>query len=543
MANIPGGTGVLPGAFTDVITASRGVAIPGGTRIAAMIGEGSTDQTLVSQAQGSGGDGLDSTYSTVTGADGRHFLASNAPFNAGRTTLFKNGIPLVGTETLIDSNAFSSQFDYRIDISTGKIELQRAHLVDQGGIFYIALSCNVGVGSVNNLTLLDVNAPPETWTIRCVSVQRDAGNLPISNTAKFLAFGSVSGAKLDANGNPIVWMANNAVVSNGTISFSIQETVPAFPFREGDAFTIKVASGVLNRSDSLTINAIPSLFLNDPVLVQGMGDVVSRHGLPSVSNSLSLGAQLAFANSASVLITAQAAPAMPRRTSFVLDTDVNSTALDNDEFTFPLPVGVTPDFNSQIHFFVKNNATNVEKQVLPNKFTYYTLDTGGQPTTNTFIQDNAAAPAGNSYAYTVKQSFETLNFAADGYMARNPAFHNQGTFSSPSVIFDSTYVGKALKIIDSVNSSNLGLFNVTAVTNGSLYVVADGGIAAPATNFNSTWMSDFVNDTAVTFSVVNTFTRLSVAGAAGVDGVLTTSGPSTGTATLTSALISFTALI
>src|SRR5574338_1196508 len=224
MANIPGASNVIPGVFTDVITQSRGVSVPGGIRIAAMIGEGSTDETIVSQALGGGNDGLHSTYSGVNGRDGRHFQLSNFPLISNRTTLFKNGIPLVGLESLIDSNPFSNKYDYRIDITTGKIELQRAHLLDQGGAYYIPLSTNVGQGTINNLTLLDANAPPETWTISCVKVQRDSLNAPIGGTASFLAFGSVSGAKLDANGNPVVWVANGQTVTNGVLSFNITET-------------------------------------------------------------------------------------------------------------------------------------------------------------------------------------------------------------------------------------------------------------------------------------------------------------------------------
>ena len=40
MANIPGATNALPGVFTNVITQSSGVAIPGGSRVVAMIGQG-----------------------------------------------------------------------------------------------------------------------------------------------------------------------------------------------------------------------------------------------------------------------------------------------------------------------------------------------------------------------------------------------------------------------------------------------------------------------------------------------------------------------
>lgn len=512
MANIPGATNVIPGVFTDVITQSRGVSIPGGSRIAAIIGEGSTDETLVAQANGGGNDGLNPSYTSTTGSDGRHFQTLNFPLISNRTTLFKNGIPLVGLESLIDSNPFSSKYDYRIDISSGKIELQRAHIVDQGGSFYVPLSTNVGDGYLTNLTLVDANAPPENWTIRCVSVQRNVMNQPIAGTAKFLAFGSISGAKLDANGNPIIWVANGQVVSNGVLSFAVNETQVSFvavsPFREGDAFTIKVASGVLNRNDSLTINEIPVANLNDPVLVQGMGDAAGRHGFPSLTNNLSLGCQLAFANSAPALVTVQAAPPMPRRKSYILESSVDSTSTNDDDFIFPLPVGVTPDFNSTIHFFVKDNTTNVETQILPNKLDYYTLDTSGNPTTNQFITDDTPAPGGFSYFYTVKESFEVINTGEDGYIGRDTAFTHKGVFSS-SVVFDSTAVGKQLKIIDAANVANEGTYTINNVLGGKLYVTHET-------------FADFVTEASgVTFQVINPATGLPVVGGSGTDGYVT----------------------
>jgi len=543
MANIPGATNVLPGVFTDVITQSRGVSVPGGSRIAAMIGEGSTDETIVSQALGGGQDGLNSSYTGTTGRDGRHFQLVNFPLVSNRVSIFKNGIPLNGLESLIDSNPFSSKYDYRIDITTGKLELQRGHLFDQGGSFWTALSTNVGQGSLSSLTLVDANALPETWTVRCVKVQRNSLNQPIANTASFLAFGSVSGSKLDANGNPIIWLADGTVVSNGVISFSITETTPVF--REGDAFTVVIASGVLSRNDSLTANYIPVAILNDPLLVQGLGDVVRRHGLPSLSNNLALGAQLAFANQAPALLTVQAAPPLPRRTSYLLNSEVNALALDTDEFTFPLPFGVIPDLNSNIHFFVRNNATNTETQILPNKFDYYQLDESGQPTTQQFIFDDVPAPGGHSYFYTVKESLEALNYGEDGYIGRNLAFNNQGLFSSASITFDSTYVGKALKITESNNSANFGIFNVTAVQNGKLYVVADDSIFSPSTlQANPVYLSDFINVATPTasFRVIDPVTGLPVGGGAGTDGYITTVGATTGQATVKSASVNTNAI-
>lgn len=528
MPNIPGAQNIVPSVVTDVITQSRGITVPGGIRLAAMIGEGSTNETLVSQAVGGGSDGLNSSYTSTSGADGRHFRLSQYPVISNRVTLFKDGIPLVGLEALIDSNSFSNKYDYRVDITTGKIELQKGHLVDQGGAYYVPLSTNVGDGYINDLELVDVNAQPETWTIRCVSVQRNAMNQPISGTAKFLAFGSISGAKLDANGNPIIWTANGNVVSNGIIKFGISETkvmsVATSVFRDGDAFTVKVDSGVLTKNQSLTANYIPSANLNDPVLTQGMNDVVNRHGTPSLSNNLSLGAQLAYANQAPGLITVQAAPPMPRRTSYVLDPSVNSTSQNPDEFVFALPTGVTPFIDSDIHFFVTDNVTNVETQILPNKFPFYTLDTSGKPTTNTFIFDDTDAPAGNSFSYTVKESLGILSTGFDGYLGRDLAFTNKGLFSA-SVAFDSSYVGKTLRIIESTNVANINEYTINSVSDGALYVTGDA-------------FTDFVNESTVTFQVISRSTGLAVSGGSATDGVLVAT-ISTATATFTSASIDF----
>ena len=529
MSNIPGANNVLPGVFTDIVTQSRGLSIPGGTRITAMIGEGSTDDVIVSQAVGGGKDGVNS--SPTSGPDGRHFQLTYFPIVSNRLTLFKNGSPLTGFESIIDNTTFSSKYDYRVDITTGQIELQKANIVDQGGAFYVPLSTNVGdgylfgTGSLSGPKLLDLNAPPEIWTIRCVSVQRNNSNQPIAGTAKFLAFGSISGSKLDANGNPVVWVANGQTVDNGVLEFAIYETsimgVAVSPFREGDAFTVKIDSGVLVTNDTLTANYIPESFLNDPVLLQGLGPVIERHGSPSLTNNLSLGAQLFFANSGPALITVQAAPSMPRRKSFILSESVDANSTDNDDFIFPLPIGVTPDFNSAIHFFVTNNTNNVETQILPNKCNFNTFTSG---TIGSFITDNTPAPSGYSYSYTVIESLKVTDTGFDGYIGRNLAFYNKGVFSS-SVEFDSTYVGKTLKIIDSVNRANRGQYLVNNVSNGKLSVTL-------------TSLPDFVTENPTTFQLINVATGLPITGYSASNGNLTAL-LTTSTATLTSATIDF----
>jgi hypothetical protein len=544
MANIPGDTNALPGVTTSVVTQSSGVSIPTGALIPAIIGEGSTNEIIVSQALGGGKDGLNATYTSTTGSDGRHFQLQNFPLISNRTTLYKNGIPLVGLESLITpTSVFSYNYDYLINITNGQILLQAAHLEDQGGAFFLPLPSNVGVGILNNLTLVDDDAPPETWTIRCVGVQRNPMNQPIAGTASFIAIGSVSGALLDANGNPIVWIANDEVVSNGVLSFAVEETDNS-PFVQGDAFTVIVASGVLVLNDSLTSTEIPVNNLNSPALLQGLGAIYNQFGPPLLGvNCLSIGAQLAFANNCSNALCVQAAPPLPRRTSYILDTSVNATALDNDEFIFPLPLGVVPDLNSDIHFFVQNNTTLVETQILPNKFQYYLLDTEGQPSETEFIFSNANPPGGYSFSYTVMQSLEAVSYAQDGYIGRNLAFNNQGVFSSASVEFNSSYIGQVLQIIDTVNSANYGLFDITAVNDGNLYVVANGVEVAPELNTNPPYLSDFINETGTGFGfeIINPVTGLPVPGGSATDGTIVTAGQGTGEATLTSLSINFAA--
>lgn len=553
MPNIPGALGALPGVFTDVVTVSSGANVPGGLRVAAIIGEGQANETIVASAQGGGVDGLNNTYTSSTGADGRHFQLANFPLISNRTTIFKNGIPLNGLEgTITPTTTFSYQYDYILNITNGQLLLQAAHLVDQGGAFYVPLSTNVGVGVLNALQLVDADEQPETWTIRCISVQRNAMNQPIAGTATFLAFGSISGSLLDANGNPIKWIANNQVVSNGILSFSIQETqsggVAVSPFVPGDAFTIEVASGVLVKNDTLTATEVPTNNLNSPTTVTNMNQATTSYGYPSYNgtgysgtngNALSLGIQLAFSNAAPSVMAVQAAPPLPRRTSYVLDPSVNSLSTNPDDYIFPLPVGVVPDFNSDIHFFVQNNTTLVETQVLPNKFEFYTLGTSGQPTVDQFIFSAAQPPGGYSYSYSAIQEFETVVTGFDGYLGRLPAFGTNAVFHS-SIAFDSTYVGKLLKIIDSNNKANIGTFNITAVSNTQLSIstITEGEAGDPIPFPTPSGFPDFTSENPVTFELVYIPTGLPVPAGEGTDGTLV-AFLNTATATLYSSQVNF----
>lgn len=125
------------------------------------------------------------------------------------------------------------------------------HLVDLGGNnFFEPLSTNVGQGSLTNLEAL--SGITETWTIKCIAVQRNPSNVPIADTAKFVAIGSLSGTKYNEYGDPYIWMADGYVVSNGVLSFGITETSPVF--REGDGFIVKVAGAIAGASGGRGFN-------------------------------------------------------------------------------------------------------------------------------------------------------------------------------------------------------------------------------------------------------------------------------------------------
>ena len=113
-----------------------------------------------------------------------------------------------------------------------------AHLILQSNNqFYLPNPGNIGSGSLSSLALLAGTPPTETWTVRCVFVQRDNLNNPVAGTARFEASGSISGPARDQYGNPLVWAVNGPVVAGSILSFAVVETTTFVP---GDFFTVQV---------------------------------------------------------------------------------------------------------------------------------------------------------------------------------------------------------------------------------------------------------------------------------------------------------------
>lgn len=468
-ANIPGAANVNPGSYSDVETISSGTSVPGGLRIAAFLGEGARQEIIVTSAEGSGSDGLNSTYTSTTGQDGRHFRLSYYPMISNRLTLYKNGIPLTGLEQdgfVTAGGTFSYSYDYRYDTQLGYLEMQTAHLVDQGGLYYRKGSTNVGTGTINGLSLIDPNAPSETWTVRCSSILRDGYGTPVPGFARFIATGSVSGMVLDGYGSQVVWRSNGVAKDNTILSLSISEGATAF--REGDSFYIEVESGVLSAGDSLVATYIPVADINDPVFFSNMDEIQEKHGAASLDNRLTLGCQIAFANNPPGIYCCQTAPAIPRRVSYTLEESASGGSTP-DDLEFALPLGVVPDVDSRINFFITDPVTKVESQIIPNKVDFYDAAITANP--NLFLYG-----AGYVYSYTVVVEDAIVREGDDGEIT--PLTATTAYLSSSSVTFDLTDLSGTRTVKILAPAANAGTYVISGVVLGQLIISDPAGFVA-----------------------------------------------------------------
>ncbi len=493
MANIPGITGyVQPDTFSRVRTLQRAVSIPGGLRILSIIGEGLKEETIVESAVGGGQDGLNSTFTSATGAVGRFFKTSKANLVENRISLYKNGTPLRILEDTIDNLGFSSLYDARVEPENGYIELQSASLVDQGGKYYKPSSGNIGDGYLSTPSLVDVNAPSETWTIRCTSAIRDSYGAAIRGQATFIVSGTTSGQLLDDYGQPFTWKSDGVTVSNGILSFAIFNPTGQI-FDTGDRFSIIVRSQVLQERDKLEIRYIAEEDLNDPETFTDPAKLYEKHGQPRLTNALSLGAQMAFENGATSILALQAKPPLPRRTSDVVLVPVNSiTGLggasgnsDPDDLIFAIDAPGKPDGDTEVHFFIKNT-NGTETQIFPNKVSFYDPDITSafsvfeDSQSDTLLQARFMDPTqtGVPYAYTIVSDDKIEQESTDGYL--NPSGLSKATFQSDSANFTTADLGKYLDFITS--TANEGRYEITSIiTSTSVEVTRDSGNFATET--------------------------------------------------------------
>jgi hypothetical protein len=478
MANVPGIVGYIqPQTISRVRTLTKAVSVPGGLRIISIQGEGRREEIIVDSAVGNGTDGFNPDFVTQSDGYGRYFRLSHYPIVENRTDLYLNGSQLRIVEDVIDSSTFSYEYDAKIDPDTGEIELQRASLVDfGGGKYYEASTSNSGDGYFSGLTLADENAPEEVWTIRCVSVLLDSYGAAIRYQATFIASGSLSGQLKDAYGQPYLWKSDCHAISNGIISFAICNPSPYAIFEKGDRFSIQVQSHVLQKQDQLSAKYIAVADLNDPETFVDPNTLFVKHGYPSVSNALSLGAQLAFYNGATSVLAIQAKPPLPRRTSDIVlpvrDTISGESGAsgnsDEEDLIFSITAPGKPDIDTEVHFFVLNT-DGTEQQIFPNKVNFYDPDLTDyfaayeRDPSNTLLWDNFMNPgtSGYEYSYTVVSDLKVEQSSDDGIIAPI-GMGSTATFTSSNIVLSSSFVGKLIDVHNTV-TANLGRFEITAV--------------------------------------------------------------------------------
>lgn len=491
MANIPGTVGyVSPDVFSRIRTIQRAVSIPGGLRVLCIMGLGQREETVLLSAQGGGADGVNPDFTGSNAPDGRHFELSKTDLIAKRTTLYLDGIPLTGVEEAIDTAPFNSKYDYRLEPLTGRVELQRAHLVDQGGSYVLVGSDNVGSGTVS-VELIDANAPTETWTIRCTSVIRDAYGDPIAENAVFTATGSESGQPVDAYGAPVVFISDGAVRDNGILRLTITEG--GVSFERGDRFTVKVDSRVMRRGQTLEARYIATEDLNDPEFFTDANALFVKHGLPSVDNTLSLGAAMAYENGAFGVLALQAKPPIPRRTSEVLlaANDTLTTGIegfpavtvpmqaDLDAFMYTIDSGA-PDTDAEINFMVIDADSGDETQIFPNKVAFYSSSIATDPWNNFVSNPNYV------YSYTVILSGQVEDEGTDGeVLSGSSAFTaDSASFAALNLDTGEFDTDKQIRILSKDKYGN----DVSAVA-GTYDIVSVGGGIGDDTivNLNTTF--------------------------------------------------------
>ena len=487
MPNIPGIPGYYqPTVVSRVRTLQRALSIPGGLRILSIIGEGRQEELIVSSAVGDGTDGFDPTFTTTpTDGYGRFFKTSNTNLQPNRTTLLLNGATLRVLEGTNDGSSFSSAYDARLDPVTGRIEMQSASLVDQGGLLYLESSSNTGDGYLSTPVLTDTNAPAETWTIRCVSVLRDSYGAAIRGQATFTAKGSVSGQLADAYGQPYTWRSDGTAIDNGILSFAIFNISPSTAFEIGDRFTIEVSSKVLKARDSLEARYIAQIDLNNPTTYTEPSQLFAKYGTPSTENTLSLGAQMAFENGATSVLAVQAKPPLPRRTSEIVLPAFNSitglggaTGSSNpDDLIFAITAPGKPDTDTVVHFFLIGT-DGTETQIFPNKVDFYDPDitaafavfenTGVSTTLESEFMD--PAQSGTPFSYTVVSDDAIEQDGVDGYITPI-GVGSTATFYSPSAQFTALDVTLSKELDYITSTANEGRFEISSITDANTVII------------------------------------------------------------------------
>jgi hypothetical protein len=244
--------------------------------------------------------------------------------------------------------------------------------------------------------------------------------------------------------------------TNGVLLFGIKEIAAAgeeviTPFEVGDKFFIDINSRILKAGDELIAKYISELDINDPEFFASAIQLQAKHGGPSVDNTLSLGAQLAFENGAPGVLAMQCKPPVPRRTSVTLIEEVDSNGdggfagctggADNcevDDLKLVIPRPITglrsgrPSGGTSVNIFSVRNG--VENQIFPNKTGFYNTQLESEVTQLDFISSSDF-----SFGYTViNTGFDVIGSGSNGSLATESELT---TFSTLELDFDAEHIG------------------------------------------------------------------------------------------------------
>ena len=267
--------------------------------------------------------------------------------------------------------------------------------------------------------------------------------------------------------------------TNGVLLFGIKEIAGAgeeviTPFEVGDKFYIDVRSKILKAGDELVAKYISELDVNDPEFFDSAIQLQAKHGGPSVSNTLSLGAQLAFENGAPGVLAMQCKPPVPRRTSVTLieEVDTNgdggfagctggadSCEVDDLKLVIPRPItglrSGRPAPGTTVNIFSIRNG--VETQIFPNKTGFYNTQLESDVTQLDFISSSDF-----SFGYTVVNTgFDVIDSGLNGSIETEAG---STTFSTLEVDFDASHVGHEIVITSMEQADGTVLTSAAAIS-------------------------------------------------------------------------------
>lgn len=340
-----------------------------------------------------------------------------------------------------------------------------------------------------------------TWTATAVGkqVRSEFGDFEIVSLIQEEVYGSIvhtlrlSGDLDSTIGPGIEW---ETFQSNGLINFSVFEGLQAFDI--GDRFDFVVFSRRLNQNDNLVARYIAVADINAPEFFTEVQDVYAKHGLPSLENTLSLGAQLAFSNGAPGIFCVGAAPGLARRLSEVLlqvtDGTTDGSGFNGsttnpslDSLRLPLSVDSMPDGDTDVHIFIDHRdpatGTVSSQQIFPNKVPFYQAANAGVVNEQAFVDNN-------SYSYTLVLDHKINSFGAEGSTNSTNPFN----FAATDAQFTTTDknnalgVGNVIRLVGGAKADGTRFtsFNdATILSSADLasgIVAADGSIALRISN-------------------------------------------------------------